>query len=815
MASIDAAVVCRRIGGAAMSGVRAWSVITALALVVVALPLPLPTVATAQPSCQVPVSELHPIERVSGADRFGTAVCAAQVAYPDGADHVVIARADDAGGFADALAGAVLAEALTAPLLLTTPDALPAPTRAELLRLAPDTIVILGGTAAVSTPVEADLAAIADVERIAGATRFDTAAAIAQRAGARDRAFIVNGFRPPDALVAAAPAARSGAALLLTEPHRIPAATAHALADASEVVIVGGYGVVPEIVEAAIRQIVGAEAVRRVSGDTRAATAASAARAFPADGIRHLVAGTNASLVDAVTAGWLAARPGGGPILYVERDRPGPAADRWLRVGGLAGAPPIRLLGGTAVLSDVLRSELETRYDEAAAGGPAPQIRGVWVHLFDDSLKSRAGIDAVLDAVANANLNTVVLEVSRRQDAYYSSAVLPRTADPALPGDLDVLAHVVPAAHDRGLEVHAWVPVLPAYHAEYYDGLDLGPDHVWVTHGPTSAEPWTTRAVDGRSSTYLDPGVPGVQDHAAAVLRELAAGYDIDAVHLDYLRYEGRVWGYHAVSLDRFARLHPWVSGTPAVDDADWGRWRRRQTHDLARRIAVDVAEVDPTVAVSMAGSTMGAGPSATLLYSQTRTYADVFQDWPYWLTEGAVDQVFAMNYFREANVQQRTWLDEWIAFEQRIGDGRHVAIGLGSYLNTVPESLAQIRRAAPARDGVVLFGYQQNTSTPTDPRGLVRALASTVFTDPAPSPALPWRDAPTTGHLRVMAHDGALVTATPVGGGADRSITGDATGRVHMVHLAPGAYVVTSPGYAPAPALVTAGQVAQVELVP
>lgn len=79
--------------------------------------------------------------------------------------------------FPDALGGGPVAAMAKGPILLVRQNSIPGETAAELTRLAPDKIVILGGTAAVSVAVETALAGFAPtVERIAGSNRYDTAA---------------------------------------------------------------------------------------------------------------------------------------------------------------------------------------------------------------------------------------------------------------------------------------------------------------------------------------------------------------------------------------------------------------------------------------------------------------------------------------------------------------------------------------------------------------------------------------------------------------------------------------------------------------
>lgn len=79
--------------------------------------------------------------------------------------------------FPDALGAGPAAAIVKGPILLVSQNAIPGETAAELTRLGPDKIIIVGGTAVVSASVESGLAAYAGtVERIAGTNRYDTAA---------------------------------------------------------------------------------------------------------------------------------------------------------------------------------------------------------------------------------------------------------------------------------------------------------------------------------------------------------------------------------------------------------------------------------------------------------------------------------------------------------------------------------------------------------------------------------------------------------------------------------------------------------------
>lgn len=516
----------------------------------------------------------------------------------------------------------------------------------------------------------------------------------------------------PAGLVGAAAAARrTGRQVLQLEPD---GAGWESAVDAEEVIVVGGPERIPSTVEAALEATV--PVVRRASGLEDAGTLAALARLTGADGEPTLVPASDplSALDRALEAD--------GPVLLGDEGAHPHETHRWMALEGREPA------------------------------GPA-QVRGTWVHLFDDSLKSREGIEEVLDRAVRANLNTVFVQVARRQDAYYRSSVLPRTTDPSMDPGLDVLDAVVDGARARGLQVHAWFAVVQAYHGTYADRP--APDGwVWSEHGPDSDDPWVTEPHPAarerlgypqayRTYPYLDLGVPAVQDHIAATLTEVARRYDVDAIHLDYLRYPGADWGYHPVALTRFAADTGRDRGAlPAPTDPEWSAWRRAQVTQLLRRIRTDLEAAAPRVGISAAVIAQGAPPTGRDGFAATVAYDDKQQDWATWAEEGLVDLTIPMAYFDERRYADR--YDGWVRFTGALD--ATTAIGQGSWLNTTAASGSQVAEALSATRGVVLYSYQQDTWCPDGRTDLGEAcrpeephlslwsrLAVGPFTVPAP----------------------------------------------------------------------------------
>ncbi|MCK0111737.1 cell wall-binding repeat-containing protein [Ornithinimicrobium sp. F0845] len=162
-----------------------------------------------------------PATRVSGPSRYDTAAALSQHAFPGGASIAYLATGTD---FPDALAGGTAAGVQDAPMLLTSPTRLNAATRAELLRLDPDRVMLLGGTSAISSAVATEIAQFTTVERVSGYDRYRTALAVSQRVFGTDRPGIqlATGKSWPDALAAGAAAEPTRGPILLTTGNTLP-----------------------------------------------------------------------------------------------------------------------------------------------------------------------------------------------------------------------------------------------------------------------------------------------------------------------------------------------------------------------------------------------------------------------------------------------------------------------------------------------------------------------------------------------------------------------------------------------------------------
>lgn len=307
------------------------------------------------PTAQITVPLGRALRR-AGADRYATAAMVSATTFAAGAPVAYVATGTD---YADALAGGPAAAHRQGPLLLTAPTALPPATAAELERLRPQSIVVLGGAAAVSDAVVSELGryTAGSVTRIAGDDRYGTASAVSAASFSPGGAvaYVATGAGYADALAGGPAAARDGAPLLLVDPHDVPAATAAELnrLEPGSIVVLGGSAAVGDEVVHQLATSTGAS-VRRIAGIDRYATAAAVADTFPAP-TTLAYAATGRGFADALAAA-AAAGTRGAPLLLVDTNVvPTPIADELRRLTPRS----VVVLGGTSIVGDATFSTLD------------------------------------------------------------------------------------------------------------------------------------------------------------------------------------------------------------------------------------------------------------------------------------------------------------------------------------------------------------------------------------------------------------------------------------------------------------------------
>lgn len=367
--------------------------------------------------------------RHDGADRYATAADASRATFEPGVPRVLLATGQS---FADALAAGPVAGRLGAPVLLVQPTQLPEATRAELARLDPGAVTVLGGPAAVSDDVLAQVRAAVDapVERVAGPTRYATAARLS--AAYVDPgpavAYVATGAGFADALTGGAAAAAEGGPLLLVTRDAVPTEVRDELLrlDPGRIVVLGGTAAVSDGVVAALDDLTDGGVTRRAGTDRYETAAAVVAAAFPGTEDTVVLA-TGEAFADALAGGAVAARRS-GPLLIT---RTACVPEVVLQEVERLDPATLIVLGGTAAVSP----------DAAALTPCPPPDPGP---LRDTILQT--GLDTPWDVTFTPDGRTFLTErdsgrVLQRHDDGTTDVVAEFDVDPAGEGGLLGLTH--------------------------------------------------------------------------------------------------------------------------------------------------------------------------------------------------------------------------------------------------------------------------------------------------------------------------------------------------------------------------------------
>lgn len=291
--------------------------------------------------------------------------------------------------------------------------------------------------------------------------------------------------------------------------------------------------------------------------------------------------------------------------------------------------------------------------DYSAMTSPKREVRAVWLttiggldwpHSYSQSAHSASRqqqeLCHLLDLYAKAGINTVLIQTRIRGTVIYPSQYEPwdgcLSGFPGKSPGYDALKFVIDECHKRGMELHAWVVTLPvgkwnklgcSQLRKKYPGLikKIGPDG------------------------YMNPEKPQTASYLADICEEITRNYDIDGIHLDYIRYP-ETWNMKV--------------------SAEQGR---RNITAIVRAIHDKVKQLKPWVKMSC--SPVGKFDDLSRYWSHGwNAYTKVCQDAQGWLRDGLMDELFPMMYFR--NDQFFPFAIDW----SERSYGKIVAPGLGIY---------------------------------------------------------------------------------------------------------------------------------------
>ena len=307
----------------------------------------------------------------------------------------------------------------------------------------------------------------------------------------------------------------------------------------------------------------------------------------------------------------------------------------------------------TLILIYVLIACIMTEAQPVATPSLNDEIRAVWLTTIGGIdwprtyatspatiEQQKRELTRMLDRLKLIRINTVLLQTRIRGTVIYPSSLEPwdgcMSGQPGRSPGYDPLRFAIDECHKRGMELHAWVVTLP-----------LGKWNGAGCRNMRNKYPKLIRRIgeDG----FLNPEQPQTGDVIASVCEEIVRKYDVDGIHLDYIRYPD---GWKIKVGRSIGREH---------------------ITSIVRKIHTAVKSVRRNIKLSC--SPIGKYEDLSRYSSRGwNAYMGVCQDAQGWLRTGLMDQLYPMMYFKG---------NQFFPFALNWSEnkyGKEVAAGLGIY---------------------------------------------------------------------------------------------------------------------------------------
>nr|WP_199326039.1 family 10 glycosylhydrolase [Nostoc parmelioides] len=295
------------------------------------------------------------------------------------------------------------------------------------------------------------------------------------------------------------------------------------------------------------------------------------------------------------------------------------------------------------------------------------EIRSVWL---DRGTIVRAGSEQelakIFDRLAQAGINTIFFETVNAGYTIYPSKVAPQQ-NPLIRG-WDPLASGVKLAHERGMELHAWVWTFAAGNQRHNELLNIPTNYP----GPVlAANPdWANYDHQGQmipfgqTKPFFDPANPELRQYLLKLYEEIITKYKVDGLQLDYIRYPfqdpaaGRSYGYGKAARTQFQQLtgvDPMkISPSQTQLWQQWTTFRTQQVDSFVAQVSQMLRQQDRNLILSV----------AVFPLPEYERVQKIQQHWEIWARQGNVDLIIPMTYAQDT-VRFQTLAKPWITSTQ------------------------------------------------------------------------------------------------------------------------------------------------------
>ena len=391
----------------------------------------------------------------------------------------------------------------------------------------------------------------------------------------------------------------------------------------------------------------------------------------------------------------------------------------------------------------------------AQAQQPKYEMRGAWVttvYNLDWPLQrglppsvQLADMTSLFDELARTGINTIFFQVRSEADAMYASSIEPwsrfltGTQGRAPSPIWDPLEDAIRLAHDRGMELHAWLNPFRAVSA-------LGKNGLAATHIVNQHPNWTLDVtykgtnddLKGSVTTIINPGIPAAREYIVDGVKDIVVRYPVAGVHFDDYFYPYPSYG---IGLEDESTFNEHGAGYSSIEE-----WRRDNINLFMLEVSDAIRGIDPGVRFGVSPFVIwqtGVPSGFVGLDAYNVIYADPLT----WIFEESVDYLIPQLYWPFCGGQDFGTLADWWASES---EGIHIYPGIAAYqadpttatsafdASEIPAQVSYSRATAGIQGNVF---FRARNLGPADNQGLTERLTTDFYRYKAITPFMDYKD--------------------------------------------------------------------------
>lgn len=305
---------------------------------------------------------------------------------------------------------------------------------------------------------------------------------------------------------------------------------------------------------------------------------------------------------------------------------------------------------------DTNYTKIMNSYEKKSWNNPN-EVKALWI--VRTHIKTKENIDKIILKMKDYGFNTAIVQVRGLSDVLYKSKMEPQ-ADEIEEG-LDPLQYFIDQAKLEGIRVQAWLNVNMLSKPSFIEKFSKADTHLsvkkpeWVLRDKEGISMLSYKQdqleADWMDGAYANPADKDWRKYFLRIVAEVQDSYDIEGIHLDFIRYPyakdgGKYFGLDELHISKAQKSFSF-SKEDYLENPQYLKIidmiKMQEMNNFVREISIEVKKNNPKHILT-----------AAVWAHRKKVYESVFQDWPFWLKKSYIDQAYMMIYVKDGETHDK-----------------------------------------------------------------------------------------------------------------------------------------------------------------